>query len=245
MGHILLGHGSLTPEGYSFQEGMDTVAVPPGTTLQFFADAGQGLVVTKDLLINWDSLEAPWPALTSDSVTYNLGIGAFKNNTDGFERYLAAAQGTQDHTIHVPGVLGDLKEDDLLCTGAPGDCPRDPREQRAHSCDGILARLTGDLYWIACTSLVLPKPSEEDGGMTEEEVSGMRAVVDAALGNRPHDAVLGADPDDLMAATLQLLDHYDTQIDFQAYFYVMLTPEQRTIVSQNDQVRDWLEANPL
>src|SRR6476469_1038086 len=245
MGHIILGHGSLTPEGYSFQDGMDTVAVPPGTTMQFFADAGQGLVVTKDLLINWDSLEAPWPALTSENVTYNLGIGKFGNDADGLGRWLAAAQGTQEHTIHVPVVIGDVQDDDLLCTGAAGQCPRDPRDQQAHSCNGILARLTGDLYWIACTSLALPRPSDEEGGMTEEEVSGMRAVVDAALGNRPHDAVLGADPDDLMAVTIQLLDHYDKEIDFQAYFYVMLSAEQRAIVSQDNRVREWLETHPV
>jgi hypothetical protein len=44
----------------------------------------------------------------------------------------------------------------VLCNGTTVTCPTDPRQRRTHGCTGLLARFTGDLYWIACTGIVLP-----------------------------------------------------------------------------------------
>jgi hypothetical protein len=43
MGHILLGHGALNVHPSVIKPEMEWVAVPAGTTIQFYADTGQGL----------------------------------------------------------------------------------------------------------------------------------------------------------------------------------------------------------
>jgi len=248
MGHIFLGHGSLSPEGYSYNTGMGTIAVPPGTSLQFFCDTGQGLVVTTKLLIDWNELQRPWPALTSANVTYNLGLGPFSDLKDSANKLMAIMQGgAMDHTIHIPGTTHEVSNDELLCTGTAGQCPTDPREQRAHSCNGILGRFSGDLYWIACTSVVLPRDEEmrELFNMSEADVSEIDKVIAAARGDAPESAVLGADPDSVLAAALRLLDNYDTARQFHAFYYVMVSEEQRQFLSQNQQIAAWIRDNPL
>jgi hypothetical protein len=69
-----------------------------------------------------------------------------------------------------------------LCDGTPATCPTDPRQVAAgatHTCSGILGTYSGDLYWLACTSIV----------------GGDRDVVAAALGDSPTVVLMGADPD--------------------------------------------------
>ena len=247
MGHIFLGHGGLDPQGYSYKDGMGTVAVPPGTSLQFYSDTGQILITNKNLLLNWDALDRPWEPLTSANVTYNLGLSPFKDLDEAVVNAEALIDGNGwGHTIHIPGFIGDLGEDELLCTGEVGQCPTDPREQRDHSCAGILARFTGELFWIACTSVMIPttERGRERAGMTEQDALEMEAVIAAALGTGPKDAVLGADPDNLLAATLRMLEYPDDELDLETYFYLILTDEQLIEVQRNDQVANWLSAHP-
>src|SRR3954471_1972453 len=73
MGIVIFGHGGLDPIA---TKDMEWVAVPAGTTLQFYADAGQTLLTNAGTWERWSaSMDAPWPAIDSTGVTYNLRLG--------------------------------------------------------------------------------------------------------------------------------------------------------------------------
>jgi hypothetical protein len=201
MGHLFIGHGGLDPAGYSYEAGMGIVAIPPGTTLQFYADAGQDLRFGS-LEQVLPQLQAPWPALTSANVTYNLTLTAFSEITT--LQHWSAAMQNSPHEPHLPGL--DLGESVSLCTGAVGQCPTDPRLGLPHACDGLLARYTGELHWIACTGFVLPETEEEriESGMSAQELAGTHATLDAARGDAPPSVFLGDDPDDWEQYALRL-----------------------------------------
>lgn len=178
MGYILLGHGGLDVTGSGVDPAMEIVAIPQGTTIQFYADSGQGLVYGSHDLDIWEQLQAPWPALDSTRVTYNL---ALYNAAELWGEELKNNPSFGGHTLLRAGVDG-VPDPILLCTGTPDTCPTDPRAVAAgatHNCDGILGTYTGDLYWLACTSFV---------GVSKD-------LATAALGGRSTDVAMGFDPD--------------------------------------------------
>jgi hypothetical protein len=202
MGHLFIGHGGLDISGHSYNEGMGIVAVPPGTTLQFYTDAGQALRLG-NVETAFSQLQAPWPTLTSESVTYNFSLAGIPI-TMAQERW-DAVQAHTGHTPHIPG--WDLDDPIQLCTGTTDTCPTSPWENRQHACNGILARFTGELHWIACTSFDLPVGDETPAQyhLTEDQVNEAADVLDVALQNRPISVYLNADPDSVTEHTANLV----------------------------------------
>jgi hypothetical protein len=181
MGYILLGHGDLNLDPRVTPKEMEYVAIPAGTTIQFYSDAGQGLVYGGHDLDVWEQLEAPWPALDSTRVTYNLTL---YSATELWEDELKNNPQFGGHTLIRAGV-GGVPDPIRLCSGTPATCPTDPRQiaaGRTHTCDGILGSYTGDLYWLACTSF-------------RRVGADARETVAAAMGGRSTDVELGVDPE--------------------------------------------------
>lgn len=181
MGYVLLGHGGLEVSSGQIDPDMGTVAIPKGTTIQFYSDTGQTLVYGSRDLDVWAQLQQPWPALDSTKVTWNLTLSGapelwgeeLKNNPS-----------FGGHTLLRAGVDG-VPDPINLCNGTRQTCPWDPRQVAAgatHTCNGILGKYTGDLFWVACTVV--------QGGGAE-----VAAAVKAARGEAPEDVLLGANPD--------------------------------------------------
>ena len=178
MGYVLLGHGGLELRG-GYPDGMGTVAIPSGTTLQCYSDTGQTLVYGAKRLDVWEHLDTPWPPMDSTNVTYNLSLSSAKELWDEELKNNPSFAG---HTLIRAGVDG-VPDPILLCNGTPTTCPTDPRQVAAgwtHNCDGILGTYKGDLYWVACTVV---------GG-------GDEALLTEARGGTQRDVGLGMDPDD-------------------------------------------------
>ncbi len=178
MGYIFLGHGALDVQSGTIPEGMEILAIPQGTTIQFYADSGQGLVYGSGDLDVWEQLQAPWPALDSSNVTYNLSLFSA---TELWANELKNNPSFGGHTLIRAGVDG-VPDPILMCTGSVDTCPTDPRAVATgatHTCDGILGTYSGDLYWLACTSF---------SGVSKD-------LETAALGGRSTDVAMGANPD--------------------------------------------------
>ncbi|MFE5540634.1 hypothetical protein ACFQ78_33525 [Streptomyces sp. NPDC056519] len=178
MGYILLGHGGHYPQDITPPE-MECVAIPLGTTIQYYSEAGQSLAYGSYELDRWDSLRAPWPPLDSSCVTLNMELqGAAEYWDEDLENHPELG----GHQLIRPGV-DDVPDPFVMCDGTPLTCPTRPDqvlvEGMDHQCDGILGRLRGELFWLACTTLF---------GVDH-------AVVQAALGSGPAGVVLGEDPD--------------------------------------------------
>jgi hypothetical protein len=156
MAHIFVGHGGLDPaDSAAYNKGMGVVAIPPGTTLQFYTDAGQTVRIG-DIASAFAQLQAPWPPLTSENVTYNFSLTP--ESEDVINQWTSAIAGS-GHELHAPG-QGGLPDPIVLCDGTTETCPTDPRQNSAHGCTGLLGRFTGDLHWIACTAFAAPADDE-------------------------------------------------------------------------------------
>ncbi|MFF4934581.1 putative adhesin [Streptomyces griseofuscus] len=152
MGYVLIGHAALFTDYRA--PTMEIVAVPGGTTLQFYADAGQGLAYGPEHLDQWDQLHSPWPPLTCGHVTYNYTLRPPTPGLLGNDPQLGG------HTLVAPGV-GGMPEEMRMCTGTRNSCPTDPRWTEAgavHRCDGVLGMFQGDLHWLACGGFVGADP---------------------------------------------------------------------------------------
>ena len=181
MGYIFLGHGSLRANPAYTDPEMEWVAVPQGTTIQFYADTGQGLMYGSRRLDVWSQLTQHLDPVDSTHVTYNLHLSSAK---DLWDEELKNYPDFGGHTLIRAGVDG-VPDPIKMCTGTRAKCPTDPRQIAAgatHTCDGILARYPGELFWLACTSVTRATP----------EVQG---VVDAARGDAPKNVYMGQDPD--------------------------------------------------
>lgn len=168
MGFILLGHGGLDVDPRVTPKEMEYVAIPQGTTIQFYADSGQGLVYGSYRLDIWEQLQAPWPALDSSRVTYNLSL---YNARELWDEELQNDPQFGGHTLVRAGVDG-VPDPLRMCTGTPSTCPTDPRavaKGAKHTCDGILGTYAGDLYWLACTSFM-----RADASVTNAAMSGLQ-----------------------------------------------------------------------
>ncbi|MEU9979263.1 hypothetical protein [Streptomyces sp. NPDC051014] len=188
MGYVLIGHGGMEVDPSCTSPEMATVAIPRGTTIQFYSDSGQVLsfgptgpdIFGPTGLDIWQQLQAPWPPLDSSHVTYNLTLSnseetlayAFRNNPQfGNNEVLLPGRNFPD-PIH-------------LCNGTPETCPTNPEQVAQgmlHECNGVLGLLQGDLYWLACTSFI---------GLSAEA----QPLVEAKLGDRVRGIRLGEDPD--------------------------------------------------
>ncbi|MFF4369292.1 hypothetical protein [Streptomyces sp. NPDC001594] len=180
MGYILLGHGILSVDAALTPPDMEWVAIPHGTSIQFYADSFQGLCYRSRHLEAWEEIQPHLLPLTPNRVTYNLSL----RSDPSWERDLANNPRFGGHQLIRPGI-GDIPDPVRLCTGTRATCPTSPDQTssgRTHTCDGILGRpdFQGqELFWLACT-----------------EVEGAdETVVAAALAGRPTAVILGDDPD--------------------------------------------------
>ncbi|MEV6683403.1 hypothetical protein AB0N09_42125 [Streptomyces erythrochromogenes] len=117
--------------------------------------------------------------MDSSRPVYNLTLA---DAGDRYEVELRNDPTFGGHELIRPGI-GDIPERISLCTGTTATCPTRPEQVAAgdvHTCDGLLGKLQGDLFWVACTA-VLDEAYDP--------------VVDAALAGMPHRVRLGADPD--------------------------------------------------
>ncbi|MFF4704560.1 hypothetical protein ACWC4D_40460 [Streptomyces sp. NPDC001288] len=181
MSYILLGHGSIDLEPGFVASGMETVAIPQGTTLQVYSDAGQTLLYGADELDRWERLQAPWGPLDSSNVTYNLVL---QNDEGSWEHDLANDPRFGGNTLVRPGREG-VPDPIRLCHGTPDTCPTRPEQVAGgmtHTCDGILGTLQGDLYWLACTGFV---------GLEGANLESVNAVI----GGHTRSVTMGEDPD--------------------------------------------------
>jgi hypothetical protein len=181
MGYIFLGHGDLDVDPSVTSPEMEWVAIPQGTTIQFYADTGQGLCYNSKNLDVWSQLPKHLNPVDSSNVTYNLNLS---NAKELWDEELKNNPDFNGNTLIRAGVDG-VPDPIRMCTGTRETCPTDPRQVTAgatHKCDGILAKYTGELYWLACTTLY-------------SESEAQKAIVDAARGDSPENVVLGQDPD--------------------------------------------------
>ncbi|MFF4704766.1 hypothetical protein [Streptomyces sp. NPDC001297] len=182
MGYVLLGHGGMDFDPMHTSPEMESIAIPRGTTIQFYTDANQVLSFDPGEPDIWKRFHAPWPPLDSSHVTYNLTLQSY-NAEDHWARDFLNSQQFGGNEVFVSGM--NCSSPIHLCNGTPETCPTKP-EQAAngmtHQCDGILGRLHGDLYWFACALFV---------GVAAEN----RPVVEAAMGDRVRGVTLGTDPD--------------------------------------------------
>ncbi|MGW6412375.1 hypothetical protein ACWF95_35050 [Streptomyces vinaceus] len=75
MSYVLMGHGSLDVQDL-LDPDMEIIGIPQGTTLQFYADAGQGLAIGPAEIDTWDQVIPHFSALDSTCVTYNLTLSS-------------------------------------------------------------------------------------------------------------------------------------------------------------------------
>lgn len=177
MGYVLLGHGIFSVDPAVIRPGMELVALPEGTTLQFYSDAGQELFYGAEELEHWERLPRYLTRLSSREVTYNFALGSAPEDWDTELRNNPRFGGD---TLIRPGVNG-YPDPVPLCDGDSLSCPTAPDLVAAgmeHDCTGLLGLLRGDLHWVACTELDRADPR----------------VVAAAMGGVRRGVLLGEDP---------------------------------------------------
>ncbi|MEU0002676.1 hypothetical protein ABZ069_37905 [Streptomyces microflavus] len=157
-----MGHGGLFTDGRT-PPGMEIVAIPAGTTLQFYADSGQDLAYGEAQLARWQQLRPQWEPLRAGNVTYNFCLAALPAHDVPSEAQRNEWFGA--HEFITPDD-GGLPGEVLLCNGSAETCPTDPRqvveEGAVHQCTGLLGMYTGDLFWLACSSFVGADPAVEN-----------------------------------------------------------------------------------
>lgn len=185
--YVILGHGTIDPTsgGYAPE-----VLVPTDTTLRFFSDAGQKLVLPSadyDEVAGsiWDQLKDEGEPLGPKKVTYNLTL--FPDSTPEHRENARNADWDGASVVFID--TGST----YLCMGTAETCPTPSLlvAERAgeeiepdrwkHDCKGILGQLQGDgneIYWVACTSISVFTPELpvlESAGMrgpgTEEDLN--------------------------------------------------------------------------
>lgn len=222
MGYVIFGHGGLDPAGAAK---MEICALGAGTTLQFFTDAGQGLIHAPADVVAFETLQRPWDPIDSTGVTYNLSLGPI--GPEAQRAYAGINWG--GHTVLT--VDDGLGCEPQMCTGDETTCPKDPRMitgtvpgPRAHNCKGILARYAGqELYWVACAVI--------EGFDAETQ-----AAVEAARGDAPAGVQIGLDPDDPVPTALAYL--HDAPGQFEEYFDA-LGARERELVLQDPEIAQW------
>ena len=182
---------------------MGVVAIDAGTTLQVYTDTGQAVRLGKNEYDIWGQIQAPWPAMDSTKVTYNLSL-TFNEDDDKLERRNRATSPSPRGAHGRACWCRQHRQPLLLCTGDPTTCPTDPRMitgavpgPTEHTCDGILGTYKGEFLWMACTVVVTDDEETED-------------VVEAAVGVAADDVIAGLDPDDPSAMWYRYESEYPT-----------------------------------
>jgi hypothetical protein len=163
--YVIVGHGSFNPESSSY---LPEVLIPSDTTLQFFSDAGQKLVLPRGDYSQvgpmWNQLKDEGYPIQPKGVTYN-----FKLSPDTTDEHRESAKEADWGGASV--VFIDAGQA-YLCTGTTDTCPTpalnvEARENAVederwkHHCTGILGQLGGvgnELFWVACTSFTMAMP---------------------------------------------------------------------------------------
>lgn len=132
--YVVLGHGGFDPTSGSFPA---EILVPAGTTLTFFADAGQALVLPRadyDSVAAkmWDQLKQMDPPIPAKGVTYNYTL--FPDDTE--EHRKSAESADWDGAVAVWVKAGQL----YLCEGTEDTCPTPKLNVAASRHDELLAR---------------------------------------------------------------------------------------------------------
>ncbi|MFE5537952.1 hypothetical protein ACFQ78_19695 [Streptomyces sp. NPDC056519] len=178
MGYVLLGHGGLVVDPAVLAPTPEWVAIPRQTTIRFYSDIGQGLLIGTDQFDGWEALQTFGEPLDSGSVTYNMTLTSMWEAWEGLLRNGPRFGG---HTLVMPGI--NAPDPVRMCAGTPGTCPVTPRQvlesDARHHCDGILGQCSGDLYWVACTTIAGADP----------------AVVEALLAGTKKNVALGRSPE--------------------------------------------------
>lgn len=244
MGHIFLGHGALSqPSDGDYNEGMEVVAIPRGTTMQFYTDFGQSLIFPDGIIFSemWSKLQQPWPALTEENVTYNMTLAPLED-----ERALWVLSDTNvvpGYDLHIIGFDDDIGPAVQICTGTRKTCPTVPGMGLTHKCDGLLGRYTGELHWLACTKL-----NYADLEKTE--------IINAALGGRPWGATIGKNPDVLDTETKTAKNEKRLHEEVRALiqmnpdgmstrkFIYSLAVEQIDTLMHDEYVWGWMRSHP-
>jgi hypothetical protein len=189
MGYVFLGHGALNIDPSVTPQDMEWVAVPQGTTIQFYADTGQTLCYNHKELDAFSQLTRHLDPVDSTHVTYNLLLYSAKELWD---EELKNSPNFGGHTLIRAGIDG-VPDPTRMCTGTRDTCPTDPRQIASgatHNCDGILAKFKGEMHWLACTSITKAKD-----GKAEALPEDVNQAVAGARGDAPKNAILGQDPD--------------------------------------------------
>ncbi|MFF4704561.1 putative adhesin [Streptomyces sp. NPDC001288] len=184
VGYVLLGHGGLDVDPAYTRSEMEIVAIPEGTTIQFYCDTNQELIYGARELDVWEKIKAPFPPLRSSDVTYNLTL---QSNETGWLDELANHPTFRGCRLFLPGRTG-LPAEMHLCTGTPATCPTTPQQVAGgmtHECDGVLGTVRGALHWVACATVFFP----------ETDATLERAAAQAVIKDKSQSVLLGQNPD--------------------------------------------------
>jgi len=166
--YIFLGHG-----GYN-EEGTDghplQILIPPDTSLKFYSDAGQALLLPnlvddtdyEKVAPAWQQLKDRGNPLTATMPTYNYAL--YPETSEEANQSAMRADWNGATPIWVT-------EKTYLCAGTPQTCPTSELiggteeevtnpERWKHNCTGILGRYGGnnnELHWAACTSFEIAR----------------------------------------------------------------------------------------
>jgi hypothetical protein len=148
------------------------VLLPPNTTVKFYSEAGQALVLPakggdfdyeNKIAPAWQQLKETTEPTPSQGVVYNLRL----NTLDSQEEKDAADAADWDGATVVK-----VDERTWLCQGTPDDCPTPdlnvrksngetiPDDRWYHHCNGMLGLYGGkgdEIHWVSCTSYLVDR----------------------------------------------------------------------------------------
>ncbi|MFF4369347.1 hypothetical protein [Streptomyces sp. NPDC001594] len=193
MSYVFVGIGGIEADGWATSHGNERVALPPGTSIAFYADDGDGVLYCSGGHDVVDQLWGPLAFADAEGAVPNL---ALHGDPAIGEAWISGGTESEDHVLIRPGV-GPVPDVLRLCTGAVGECPTTQAEVDAgmtHECQGVLALFAGtDLYWMACTAFIeTERPAEgsawyrygsdrsSDGGRVERAVGFGSDTTDSA-----------------------------------------------------------------
>lgn len=180
--YAILGHGGFDQRG---AEGYPTeVLIPPDTSLKFYAEAGQTLLLPPPNVNDpdnsgyervapvFDQVRDQGAPLTATMTTYNYCL--YPDDSDDYRDSARRANwGSAQPLFLNKGTI-------YLCEGDPEKCPTPALiggseedvtnpERWKHHCDGLLGRYAGhELHWLACASFSYPEqhlPATEMGSV--------------------------------------------------------------------------------
>jgi Putative adhesin Stv domain len=164
---VFLGHGGFDPTTGS---DVAVVLVPPGTSLKFFSDAGQALLLPtaakggsdyNKVVKVWDHFKEAENPVGPKGVTYNFSLAPETLQT---ERDLAMSLDWGAEVVTLPG---DSKDFDL-CTGTAQTCPTPKLNVAADRHDELVAM--GDAAVQAFKDMLAAGSSE-----LPPEIAGFKA----------------------------------------------------------------------